>query len=644
MIHTYKTRPDDVTHMPSGIPYIVGNEAAERFSFYGMKSILIVFMTKHLMDHAGVTDVMSPEEAKVWYHSFNTWVYLFPLAGALLADLILGKYRTILWLSIVYCAGHAMLAIDETRNGLFWGLALIAVGSGGIKPCVSAHVGDQFGKSNADLLEKVFGWFYFSINLGAFTSTLLTPILLVSYGPAVAFGIPGILMGIATLVFWLGRTKFIHIPARPKEIIAELKTPAARSALLQLPILYLFVAMFWALFDQTGSAWVLQAGEMDRDFLGMQWLTSQVQAVNPIMILVFIPVFSLFIYPRINRIFTLTPMRKISIGLFLTVPAFLLPAWIQYRIESGEIVNIVWQLASYVIITAAEVLVSITCLEFSYTQAPKQLKSIIMALFLVSVSAGNLFVAGVNIFIQDPGPTVKLEEPGIYSVKLEVNDGINTAENTISLHLVNEIDKGQHGNLSSSQQPSLSLGRVTSVQPGKSINIFANSDPGDAKGETQYLWRVVSKPSESSKPRLSYDGGLYNTLTTDEQGEYIVELSYRVGSESVVAQQRIVATTTNLSPLFEKHADLVQRVYTQEEIPLDFLMAFDPDGDALRYKWSLTTKNGEAIDVINLNSGRAGSTLTDTEYYLFFAAMMFLTAIGFVPFARRYKGTTYLQD
>ena len=160
----YKKKPDELTGMPSGIPYIVGNEAAERFSFYGMKSILIVFMTKYLADQSGASDVMTPEEAKVWYHSFNSWVYFFPLAGALLADLVFGKYRTILWLSLVYCAGHAMLALDETRNGLFWGLALISIGSGDIKPCVSAHVGDQFGKANASLLEKVFGWFYFSIN------------------------------------------------------------------------------------------------------------------------------------------------------------------------------------------------------------------------------------------------------------------------------------------------------------------------------------------------------------------------------------------------------------------------------------------------------------------------------------------------
>ncbi|MEE2751784.1 MAG: MFS transporter, partial [Myxococcota bacterium] len=190
----YLSAPVSSTEMPKGIPYIVTNEAAERFSFYGMKGILIIFMTKYLMDSGGNADFMSDDEAKGYYHLFTSAVYFTPLLGAIIADAFLGKYKTILMLSLVYCAGHLALALDETRMGLAIGLALISLGSGGIKPCVSAHVGDQFGKSNSHLLEKVFGWFYFSINLGAFASTLLTPWLLAKYGPHVAFGVPGILM------------------------------------------------------------------------------------------------------------------------------------------------------------------------------------------------------------------------------------------------------------------------------------------------------------------------------------------------------------------------------------------------------------------------------------------------------------------
>ena len=160
----YKTAPVASPSIPSGIPYIVANEAAERFSYYGMRAILVVFMTQYLMNAAGELDLMSEHEAQGYFHLFVSAVYFMPVFGALLADGVIGKYRTILFLSLFYCVGHFALAMDDTRMGLLIGLGLIAVGAGGIKPCVSAHLGDQFGASNHHLLSRVFGWFYFSSN------------------------------------------------------------------------------------------------------------------------------------------------------------------------------------------------------------------------------------------------------------------------------------------------------------------------------------------------------------------------------------------------------------------------------------------------------------------------------------------------
>ncbi len=157
----YRTAPLQTESMPPGIGYIVGNEAAERFSFYGMKAILTVFMTQHLLGSDGTLAPMTDNAAKFWVHTFMMAAYFTPLLGALMADWLFGKYRTIMWLSVIYCFGHLALAVDETRVGLAIGLGLIALGTGAIKPCVSAHVGDQFGSGNQHLLEKVFGWFYF---------------------------------------------------------------------------------------------------------------------------------------------------------------------------------------------------------------------------------------------------------------------------------------------------------------------------------------------------------------------------------------------------------------------------------------------------------------------------------------------------
>jgi POT family proton-dependent oligopeptide transporter len=301
----------------------------------------------------------------------------------------------------VYCLGHLALALDDTRTGLALGLTLIAIGSGGIKPCVSAHVGDQFGRTNGHLLSRVYSYFYFAINLGAFASMILTPILLNRYGPHAAFGLPGGLMLLATIVFWAGRNEFIHIPPGGSAFSRQLLSKEGIGALLRLAGIFLFAGMFWSLFDQTGSSWVLQANDLDRHVFGFELLSSQIQASNPVLIMLFIPLFTWLVYPTVERFTRVTPLRKIGTGLFLTVFSYLLMAQIEVWIAAGHVPSIGWQVVAYVIITAAEVLISITLLEFSYTQAPPALKSMVMSLNLMSVSLGNFFTSGVNFFIRD---------------------------------------------------------------------------------------------------------------------------------------------------------------------------------------------------------------------------------------------------
>jgi len=410
----YRTAPFASRRLPPGIPYIIANEGAERFSFYGMRAILVVFMTQYLLDVSGAPDLMSDEQAKGWYHLFVSAVYFTPLLGALLSDGVLGKYRTIITLSLVYCLGHLVLALDHTRIGLAIGLGLIALGSGGIKPCVSAHVGDQFGRSNQRLLSRVFSWFYFAINLGAFVSMLLTPWLLQEVGASVAFAVPGVLMFLATLVFWSGRHRFVHIPPAGMGFVREALSRTGAAVIGRLALVYLFVAVFWALFDQTGSAWVLQAQEMDPVLFGIEILPAQIQAANPLLVMLLIPLFAYLVYPALHRIWRLSELRKIGIGLFLTVLAFAISTWLQQQIDQGATPSIAWQLLAYLVLTCAEVMVSITCLEFSYTQAPKTMKSFVMAFFMMSIAAGNLFTSAVNFFIHNEDGSSKLEGADYY--------------------------------------------------------------------------------------------------------------------------------------------------------------------------------------------------------------------------------------
>jgi proton-dependent oligopeptide transporter, POT family len=407
----YRTSPVPSPQMPSGIPYIVGNESAERFSYYGVIAIMALFLTDHLRNVAGNLAPLDENTANEWQHNFMAAAYFFPFVGAIVSDWLWGKYNTILRVSLLYCVGHAILALVdfpqatgiEPRLLLIVGLACLAIGAGGIKPCVSAHVGDQFGEQNKHLIAKAFGWFYFAINFGSTVSMPLTPWLLAhpNFGPGWAFGIPGVAMAVATFVFWLGRHKFVHIPPGGRAFFREMFSAEGLRAIRNLVPLYLFIIPFWCLFDQTHSSWVHQAKKMYLAGFSSKDFPAQLQTVNAILVMAFIPLFTYGLYPLLGRWFTVTPLRKIGIGLFLTAIAFVIPSLIQESIDGGGAPHVMWQILAYIVMTAAEVMVSITGLEFSYTQAPRKMKSLLMGVFFLSVTAGNLLTAKVNDYIVD---------------------------------------------------------------------------------------------------------------------------------------------------------------------------------------------------------------------------------------------------
>ena len=202
--------------LPPQTKYIVGNEACERFSFYGMRSILTLYMTGVL--------AMSQGAAVTVCHLFNACIYVLPLLGAWLADRFLGRYRMILWVSLFYCLGHGVLAtadltesLEMRRYILFAGLFIIALGAGGIKPCVSAFVGDQVEEGQSKTMTRIYAAFYWSINLGSFFSFLIIPWVRQNWGYSWAFGIPGIFMALATFIFWRGRRFYRHRqPSQPE--------------------------------------------------------------------------------------------------------------------------------------------------------------------------------------------------------------------------------------------------------------------------------------------------------------------------------------------------------------------------------------------------------------------------------------------
>jgi dipeptide/tripeptide permease len=572
-----KPSPAKSDKMPSAIPYIIGNEAAERFNYYGLRAILVTFMVAqfynptHSEDQAIVQAAEATANAKT--HDFVAMSYLLPLFGGMMADWFWGKYKTILYLSIVYAIGNLMLALSVNNETVFTSaLMLIALGAGGIKPCVSANVGDQFGESNQHLMSQAFSYFYAAINAGSLLSILMIPYLKAHYGAQVAFGVPAIAMIIATLFFYAGRDKYVRVPpkgdsnktvifitafgslvisylvfdkfgtyffgekyqggtgpilgawglmilvvalifnkqwfAKPGNfiginlykltnggtnysslLVAGLGLPLAYisynlsalfpkvtsvldrnmldiieskwsalfivSLVIAFLISYLkknqtkstelaisqygadkiagiqsvwrifavfaFVPIFWALWDQSQSEWVVQAGKMDLHWFGIDWQAEQISFVNAGFILAFIPLFNFVVFPLIEKMgIKVTPLRKLGAGFVLTALSFVIIALIQTKIDVIEAQcaangtmykdlaaamkpNISLQIFAFIILTAGEVLVSITCLEYAYTQAPPSMKSTIMASYLLTVTIGNVLVSVIQNNIKSGG-------------------------------------------------------------------------------------------------------------------------------------------------------------------------------------------------------------------------------------------------
>jgi POT family proton-dependent oligopeptide transporter len=193
-----------------------------------------------------------------------------------------------------------------------------------------------------------------------------------------------------------------------------------------------FVAMLWALWQQNFSSWVVQAEKMDRHLFGQEWLPAQIQTVNPIFVLLMLPLFSYALYPALGRLVRLTPLRKIGMGLFVTASAFLIVALIQARIDAGQRPNISWQILAFVLLTAGEIMVSVTHLEFAYTQAPPKFKSLAMCTYLGAVSLGNIFTALVDHAIQNPDGSVRLEGAAYFYFFMKVLLGTAVAFALIS--------------------------------------------------------------------------------------------------------------------------------------------------------------------------------------------------------------------
>jgi len=167
------------------------------------------------------------------------------------------------------------------------------------------------------------------------------------------------------------------------------------------------VTVFWALYDQKGSTWVFQARQMDLWFMGRQLNAGQLQALNPFIVLLLIPAFNWGVFPFLERRgVSLAPLRKMTAGMFVTALSFAAAAVVQTAVEAGHPPHALWQLPQYLLLTIGEVLVSVTGLEFSYTQAPRSMRSTIMSLWFLAIFLGNSLTAVVASLVTARGATM----------------------------------------------------------------------------------------------------------------------------------------------------------------------------------------------------------------------------------------------
>jgi proton-dependent oligopeptide transporter, POT family len=433
---------------------ILVTETVERFAYFGFRAILVLYFINALK--------VNEDNAIALYAFVTCLAYASPIVGSLMADAYWGRYKTILRFGWIYAMGLSLLTVgacvDDDHNVWkrvlsFVGLFFFCMGTGGIKPCVSAFGADQVaslektvGADGTIILETVsvtstasservrafFAMFYFCINLGAVTSISSIPIVKLHFGFGAAFLVPTIFIVIAMFIFWSKRNDYNHIvpgqdgrslsmtlalciwiirkelartwicqiypgiiPKRSpmsgsdEEDDANQQLNDAKQVLRVLPIMSMF-PIFWMLYDQQSSVWTLQATRMKLH--GLQ--AEQLIVVNPVEIMIFIPLFDHIIYPSLERLgMKVSHLSRMRWGMFFTAISFsisgLVEFWIQISDEHS--ISVFWQLPQITILAVAEILVSVTGLEFAYAMSPERLKALIMGVYLVMTSIGNLF-------------------------------------------------------------------------------------------------------------------------------------------------------------------------------------------------------------------------------------------------------------
>ncbi len=402
---------------PVGFWFFFWGEFAERCCYYGMRAILLLYMIR-------VLDFSDGDASRVMSY-FIAACYLLPLVGGYLADNYLGKYRTIVGFSLPYIFGQLMLGIEalQSRTFLFISLALLAMGSGVIKPNISTLMGltyDQKRPGRTKLRSDAFAMFYGAINIGAALSSFAMPWIRDKYGYATAFVFPAVLMTMAFIVFASGKPFYGAETIQRKRLTPDERRERL-TVLRRIIGLFIVVTFFWSIFDQSASTWTLFAKDhlalnifdhppgtwqhsvlrFARDSLGIDLFGTSLppdllQAINPVLIILLLPPIT-FLWHYLARIgYDLKPTSKMLIGFVLTTVTMAIMSLAGFLAADAGRVSVLWEVVSYVLITVSEICISVVGLELAFTAAPATMKSFVTACWLLTVFFGNILNAQIT--------------------------------------------------------------------------------------------------------------------------------------------------------------------------------------------------------------------------------------------------------
>ena len=390
---------------PRGLATLFFTEMWERFSYYGMRALLILYMVGSVQQPGlGFGD----KRAASIYGLYTMLVYLMGIPGGFIADRFLGHYRAVLVGGIIIACGHFSMAVPGLPF-FFAGLGLIIIGTGLLKPNVSTIVGTLYAKDD-NRRDAGFSIFYMGINLGAFISPLICGWLGQKINWHIGFGAAGVGMTLGLIQYVMGRKYLVaRSDAKTPQTKAIETAPAVKEPLTggdwlrigAIAILSLFALMFWAGFEQAGSSLNLFADRATRlTVAGHSYPSSWFQSAEPLFVIIFAPIFA-WMWIRLGRMEPSSPV-KFTLGLIFLSLSFLLIVPAAHLFEStNQRVSPMWLIGLYFLQMTGELCLSPVGLSLVTKLSPPRLVGLMMGIWFMATALGNYVAGWVAGFLEN---------------------------------------------------------------------------------------------------------------------------------------------------------------------------------------------------------------------------------------------------